>query len=220
MEAEFWIKAWNEGRTAFHQPDFNPTLTKHFARLEARAGQKVLVPLCGKTKDMIWLRRQGLEVHGVELHEPAVRDFFAENGLAAPRVSRDEVHTHHTHDGITVSCGDFFKIGAAERYDFVYDRAALVALPADMRRAYSRIITDALKTDGRCLLVTYAYDTGKMDGPPFSVEEAEVQALYQERFTIELLESRRPEGEGARLMAVEGLRQNVHLLRKRSRVTA
>jgi thiopurine S-methyltransferase len=214
MEAEFWIKAWNEGRTQFHQPDFNPKLTEHFARLEARVGQKVLVPLCGKTKDMIWLRRQRLEVHGVELHEPAVRDFFAENGLASPRVSRGDAHTHHAHDGITVSCGDFFKLEAAGTYDLVYDRAALVALPAAMRRPYARVVGDALKSGGRCLLITYTYDTSKMDGPPFSVEDSEVRALYQDRFSVELLESRRPEGEGARLSAVQGLKQNVYLLSK------
>jgi thiopurine S-methyltransferase len=215
MEAEFWIKAWNEGRTQFHQPHYHPKLTGHFARLEARAGQKVLVPLCGKTKDMMWLYQQGLEVHGVELHGPAIREFFTENALEAPRVSRDGQHTHHVHDRLTVSCGDFLKLDQSEVYDLVYDRAALVALPRPMRKEYAQVIRRALKPGGKCLLISYEYDTAQMEGPPFSITEDEILELYQSSFEIELIEDEVPKGEGGRLAAVKSLRQKVHLLRKR-----
>ena len=69
MEKEFWINAWNTGRTAFHQGKFHEKLTEFFPSLKPQKGQRVLVPLCGKSVDMLWLQNQGLSVHGVELHE-------------------------------------------------------------------------------------------------------------------------------------------------------
>lgn len=214
MDEQFWIKAWNEGRTAFHQPHYHGKLTEHFPQLGPQAGQKVLVPLCGKTKDMVWLHQQGLEVHGIELHEQAVKDFFAENELFPPEVSRDEFFTHYTRQGITISCGDFFKLGREGAYDLVYDRGALVALPAPMRKRYAQVIRGAVKKGGQYLLIAYEYDQAKMEGPPFSVGESEIRELYQEHFTIRPVESKEPAGEGPRLSAVEGLRQNVYILQK------
>ncbi len=35
-------------------------------------GRRVLVPLCGKTPDLLWLAEQGNEIVGVELSEIAV----------------------------------------------------------------------------------------------------------------------------------------------------
>ncbi len=45
------------------------------------AGSRVLVPLCGKSVDLLWLVGQGCDVTGVELSEIAVRAFFAEAGI-------------------------------------------------------------------------------------------------------------------------------------------
>ena len=214
MDEQFWIKAWNEGRTAFHQPHYHEKLTEHFPQLGPQAGQKVLVPLCGKTKDMTWLRQQGLQVHGVELHEQAVKDFFSENELFPPKVTRDQFFIHHSHQDITISCGDFFKLGQKDAYDLVYDRGALVALPAPMRKNYAQVIRGSLKKGGQYLLIAYEYDQSKMEGPPFSVGENEIRELYQDQFTIQLIESKKPAGEGPRLSAVESLRQTVYILRK------
>jgi thiopurine S-methyltransferase len=214
MDEQFWIKAWNEGRTAFHQPRYHEKLTEYFPQLGPQAGQKVLVPLCGKTKDMVWLHRQGLKVRGVELHEQAVKDFFSENELFPVQKTQDPAFVHYTWEDVTVSCGDFFKLGEKNAYDFIYDRGALVALPSPMRKNYARVIRESLKGGGKYLLIAYDYEPSKMEGPPFSVGEEEIRALYQDRFTIRLMESKKPIGEGARLSAVESLRQSVYLLQK------
>jgi thiopurine S-methyltransferase len=214
MDGQFWIKAWNEGRTAFHQPHYHKKLTQYFPQLDPQPGQKVLVPLCGKSKDMLWLHGLGLHVRGIELHEQAVSDFFLENGPMAALMSRDAAYTHYVHQKIAVSCGDFFRLDEAEAYDFVYDRASLVALPGAMRNNYAQVIERSLKKGGKYLLIVYEYDQARMEGPPFSVSEREVRELYQDRFSIKLMESAKPDGEGARLSIVEGLRQNVYILHK------
>ena len=60
MRAKFWSTAWGEGNIGFHQADIHPSLEKHWPALEA--GSTVLVPLCGKSSDILWLEAQGLDV--------------------------------------------------------------------------------------------------------------------------------------------------------------
>lgn len=212
MEAEFWARAWNEGRTGFHQADFHDKLVEYFPRLRPQKGQSVLVPLCGKSKDLLWLRALGLEVHGVELHQPAVEAFFAENGLSPTRVDRDADFVRYSHGNLTVSCGDFFKFGAASPFDFVYDRAALVALPGPMRGPYARAITNLLRKGGKGLVIVYEYDQSRLEGPPFSVNADEMYRHYADRFILQRMEAGRSTKEAPRLSAVEGLQQVVYVL--------
>lgn len=214
MDAEFWIKSWKESRTAFNQQKPNEKLEKYFPLLKPQAGQKVLVPLCGKTIDMLWLAQQGLEVHGVELYEGAVEAFFAENKLGSVKKIKTADYAEYTYKNIRISCGDFFKLSPKNTYDFVYDRAALVALPAAMRTDYARVVKQALKKDGQILLVVYEYDQSKMEAPPFSIELAEIERLYADAFTIKLIESEKPRNEGSRLSAVESMLQQVYHLEK------
>jgi len=81
MNPEFWHKRWQEKRTGFHQSEVNPLLIKHFSALRLPIGSRVLVPLCGKSVDMMWLVNEGYNVVGVELVETAVQDFFTEQNI-------------------------------------------------------------------------------------------------------------------------------------------
>lgn len=204
MDPQFWLTAWKEGRTAFHRADFHEKLLQYFPELGAREGQRVLVPLCGKTKDLLWLRAQGLDVHGVELSKQAVEEFYRENGLSPGRTP-----------GLEITCGDFFGLDEENAYDLAYDRAALVALPPPMRERYAKVITKALRDGGKYLLITFEYAPGELDGPPFSVLSDEIDRLYGERFTIRRVESEPASDEGPRLAAVKSLRQTVYVLEKK-----
>jgi thiopurine S-methyltransferase len=214
MDSQFWITAWNEGRTNFHQGDYHDKLIEYFPRLSPEKGQRVLVPLCGKSKDLLWLHALNLHVHGIELHDQAVESFFAENELSPLEKSRDRDFDHYTHQNIVISCGDFLKLKKNDAYDFIYDRASLVALPSPMRKSYAQVIKQSLKKRGKCLLIVYEYDQSKLDGPPFSVDANAIHELYEDQFTIKLLESKQPTKEGPRLSSLEGLKQKVYILEK------
>ncbi len=214
MDSEFWIKSWTDGRTAFNQQQYHAKLTQYFPQLNPQPGQSVLVPLCGKTIDMLWLMNQGLHVHGVELYSGAVEDFFAENKMQPVQKNACADFAKYTHQNIRISCGDFFKLDTRETFDFVYDRAALVALPESMRADYARMIKESLKTGGKYLLIVYEYDQSKMEDPPFSISKTEIERLYANAFDIQFIESEKPQSEGPRLSAVEGMRQNVYILQK------
>ncbi len=177
MEPSFWIERWENGQTAFHQNRVNEHLKKYWEHLRLEKESLVFVPLCGKSNDMIWLRDAGFRVIGVELSEEAVNQFFAENAMENEK------------DGIKLLCNDFFRLTPDDlnKVAAVYDRASLIALPPEMRRQYAQTMAQLLKPGAQILLVTFEYDQGFMNGPPFSVEPGEVKELYEKMFEIETL---------------------------------
>lgn len=191
MDHAFWQQRWQEGRTGFHQPRVLPLLQKHWPALGLPRGSKVFVPLCGKSLDMAWLARQGHRVLGVELSPVAVSQFFAEHGLQ-PEVRVSRYGTHHVAGNIELVCGDAFGLDAEilAGCAAVYDRAALVALPPPLREAYAERLMPRLPAGCEGLLVTLEYPQQEMDGPPFSVREAEVLQRYGRSWQVTPLERR------------------------------
>jgi len=179
MKAEFWLERWRDGRTHFHQSRVTPLLQKYWPQLALPAGSTVLVPLCGKSLDMLWLAEQGHRVLGVELSELAITQFFSEHQLT-PAVHESAQGRHYVAGQIELICGDIFALEDATLANCAgaYDRAALIALPPDMRARYVEEIYGRLPAQARSLLITLEYDQEKMEGPPFSVTEEEVLRLY------------------------------------------
>ncbi|SHI28964.1 thiopurine S-methyltransferase [Pollutimonas bauzanensis] len=191
MDADFWLERWRDGQTRFHQDRVTPLLQKYWPSLSLEAGSRVLVPLCGKSLDLVWLARQGHQVLGVELSPLAVDQFFAENGLR-PEARDSALGRHHVAGNIEIICGDIFALDQATLAACagVYDRAALVALPAGMRERYVRHVYGQLSDQYRGLLLTLDYRQEQMDGPPFSVREAEVLSLYGTHSDAQVIDRR------------------------------
>lgn len=165
MQADFWHARWANNQIGFHLDEVNPYLMRHLSRLRLQAGEQVLVPLCGKTLDLAWLAAQGLDVLGVELSEKAVSDFFAENGLQ-PAIDQLDGFRRYRAAGITLLQGDFFALqsGHLAGCRAFYDRAALIALPPDMRERYAGHLQAILPARSLGLLVTIDYPQGKWPG--------------------------------------------------------
>ena len=159
-------------------------------RLEIDRGAHVLVPLCGKSLDMLWLLGQGYRVSGIEISPLAVREFFGENGLE-PGVRRFEDGVLFSCPGLDIYCSDFFEFdfGRLAAVDAVYDRASLIALPPHMRPSYAQRLAGPLCPGTRSLLVTLDYPQAEMAGPPFSVTAEEVTELFGADFRIDPLYS-------------------------------
>ncbi|AGZ34196.1 thiopurine S-methyltransferase [Pseudomonas sp. SWI6] len=176
MDAAFWHRKWADNQIGFHQAQVNPYLQRYWPALGLAPGSRVLVPLCGKSLDLAWLAGQGHRVLGVELSRRAVEDFFREQGLSA-EVSQQGVFELWQAGAVQVLCGDVFALQAEDVVDCVglYDRAALIALPPEMRERYMAMLSNILPSGGRGLLVTLDYDQAKLEGPPFSVGDEEVR---------------------------------------------
>lgn len=191
MEHDFWQQRWQEGRIGFHQDEVTPLLREYWPELALPAGSQVFVPLAGKTRDMLWLVAQGHRVLGVELSQIAVDQFFVEHGLT-PERHKSSYGVHHLAGAVELICGDAFALDAEALSDCtgVLDRAALIALPATMRRRYADELYSRLPAGCRGLLITLEYPQHQKDGPPFSVDENEVRALYTQDWEIECRERR------------------------------
>jgi thiopurine S-methyltransferase len=139
----------------------------------------LLVPLCGKTEDLAYLASQGREVIGIELVEDAVRAFFAEHAVTPTITQRGEL-TQYTAGAVTIFAGDVFAVTREDvgKIDAIYDRAALVALPEEMRERYVAHLGALTAAATPVLLVTLTYPQDRMQGPPFSVPDTEVRAHY------------------------------------------
>ncbi|MGL4186251.1 MAG: thiopurine S-methyltransferase [Thiotrichaceae bacterium] len=188
MRARFWHERWQNKEIGFHQDEVNGHLQQFWSEIKAPKDAYVFVPLCGKSRDMLWLREQDYKVMGVELSPIAANEFFDESNLS-PTVSVQPSFELWEDDNIAILVGDFFDLTPEQLQDCgsVYDRASLIALPPDMRERYAQHLTALLKPGIEVLLIALEYDQAQMAGPPFSVSEAEVHQLYDEHFHVELL---------------------------------
>jgi thiopurine S-methyltransferase len=177
MEPSFWIERWKEGRIGFHEGHPNTFLMRYAERLGD--AKRVLVPLCGKAEDMAFLAARGHAVVGVDVALSALRDFFREHGLE-PAVETSARLTTLRADAFTLLAGDFLALTREEvgDVDAVYDRAALVALPPELRVRYVALLRALIPAGTPLLIVTFDYPQAQMQGPPFAVGEEELRRLY------------------------------------------
>lgn len=191
MDHDFWRQRWREGRIGFHNERVLPLLHEHWPTLDLPRDSRVFVPLAGKSLDMLWLAAQGHRVLGVELSDLAVAQFFDENRLE-PQMHESRYGIHHVAGDIEIILGDAFALDAAALADCAaaYDRAALIALPPDLRARYVGEVYARLPAGCRGLLVTLEYPQHERNGPPFSVEEREVRERFEPSWNVEPLERR------------------------------
>jgi len=219
MKAEFWHERWDKGEIGFHQPDVNRHMQGFVGRLGIPPGAHLLVPLCGKSLDMLWLAEHGYRVSGIEISEQAARDFFIENGLSHECIRQSNVLVYKG-EKIDILCADFFTVekSSLKNVDAVYDRASLIALPPGMRRDYAKHLTRLMDCGTRSLLLTLDYLQEEMRGPPFSVTADEVCRLFGSHYQVEHLHSedclaREPR---FRKKGLTRLEEQVFLMKKKS----
>ena len=182
MQREFWLERWQNNDIGWHQAEVNRRLAQYWGELAVPADSAVFVPLCGKSLDLRWLHQQGHAVVGVELSEAAIRAYFDE----ADEICRTELHQFFVAwigPSARIYCGDFMDLSAYELKGVrgVFDRGALVALPARMRSHYADHLQRIVPELTRILLVTLEYDQTLVNGPPHAVHREEVEALFGDR---------------------------------------
>jgi thiopurine S-methyltransferase len=206
MDPDFWRARWRAQEIGFHQAEASWALVAHGARLglgvppvtaapwlsgpSTADPLRVLVPLAGKSLDMLYLARAGAHVTGVELVESAVEAFYAERGWSPERVAASSQAPLARYDAhhVTMYAGDFFAFHA-EPFPAIYDRAAMIALPPALRVRYVQHLRGLLAGGGRLLLVTLDYPQALRSGPPFAVPATEVEQAFA-GLEIERLETR------------------------------
>ena len=208
---ERWHKGWDSGRYSvpgqgFHEAEPNRLLTKYLPYMQLipkddiLKQQRVLVPLCGKSVDMIYFANQKISALGLEAIPRAVNEFSEE--INSPKDNASRLHEKAEHNWnikdagiVSIVQGDAldFKIDEKGPVDAIWDRAALVALRPEDRAAYVSMLHGSIKEGGRVLLVVVEHDMvmpcvesssqsipNKQVpyGPPYSIPTETVKSLY------------------------------------------
>ncbi|WP_367608427.1 thiopurine S-methyltransferase [Legionella sp. W05-934-2] len=192
----FWLDRWHNNDIPFHQQAVNPDLPQYWPQLDLKKGSRVLVPLCGKSLDMIWLQQQGHSIIGIELSTVAIEQFFSL--IPSPyHIEQHGVFQVYKNEHYEIWAGDLFQLDKHHHLsvDAIYDRGSLIALPHKIRNLYVPQVLRWLNKEGKILLKTVTYKQEEMQGPPYSVPEQEVISLYHHCSKIQKIKSvdRQPE---------------------------
>jgi len=187
VEPSFWLHKWSTNDIGFHQKTANALLVEHLPALGLVEGNRIFVPLCGKTLDIRWMLSQRFRVAGAELSRIAVDQLFAELDVVPTLTDLGPLVRYSAPD-LDIFVGDIFQLtrewlGAV---DAIYDRAAMVALPASMRDLYTAHLT-RITVDAPLLLITFEYDQTLAEGPPFSIGSEEVRRHYLGTYDVQRL---------------------------------
>ena len=189
MDAGFWHQRWENNETAWQESKANPLLVTYFKELSIAKGRRVFVPLCGKTLDISWLLSHGYHVAGAELSQIAIEQLFMNLGVQ-PEISEVGEVDLWSAKNLDIFVGDIFALSRKSLgpVDAIYDRAALVAFPQDMRNRYTAHLTE-MTAKAPQLLICYDYDQSLMEGPPFSISHEEVHRHYRADYDVTLIAS-------------------------------
>lgn len=188
MQHEFWYQKWQKNEIGFHLNQPHPLLVKYMGCLNISPNSRIFIPLCGKSLDIHWLLTQGYHVVGIDLSPIAIHDLISTLGLSFTEMQSGNL-SHFHHPQIDLFVGDFFELTIEQlgQIDAIYDRAALVALPEQMRSQY---IQHLIHIGGHAsqLLISFEYDQSIMAGPPFAISTQQLQDYYSSEYDIQLLD--------------------------------
>lgn len=186
MNKSFWLNKWESDDIPFHRESVNPFLVEYFESLNLKKGDGVFVPLCGKTKDMIWLEEQGMQVVGVEFSEIACRDFFAERNIE-PDITYADKFARYQYGNITLLCGDFYDLKKFDLLNIaaIYDCKSLIALPPKERPAFINHQVACFGGRFKTLLLTRETSC-TIEPPPYPTDQSEIESLYH-HFNVQQL---------------------------------
>jgi thiopurine S-methyltransferase len=194
MDADFWLARWQNNELGFQLDEVHPLLKQCLPQV-LDEHKRILVPLCGKSLDMCYLATF-LPVTGVELSQIACDDFFSAYQQPFQQRSVPPFRCYSS-ERITLWQGDFFAVSPVELEgaSLVYDRAALIALPEQMRQQYAFKLQQLLPSGSTILLISLEYPQQEKQGPPFSVTAAEIGRLFQST-DIQLIAELEQTGKG------------------------
>jgi SAM-dependent methyltransferase len=162
---DFWDIRFEAGRTPW---DFHgvPAMLGDFLKTNPPAG-KVLIPGCGTGYEVRAFHEAGWKVTAIDFSPQAVKQARIELG----GLSR------------FVILGDFFKHDLGEhRFDLIYERTFLCALPPHLWLAYVKRMAQLLRPGGR-LVGLFVYGETS-NSPPYPLSQAEADELFAADFCL------------------------------------
>lgn len=159
-----WEALYLEGRLPWDAGGVPVDFEKYLAH--AASPGRALVPGCGSGYEVVSLAAAGYEVLAIDFSPTAIE--------IARKVTRGST--------AQLEVADFFALDAGV-FDLVYERAFMCAMPLSQRADWSRKIASVIRPGG--FLAGYFFlDGDELDGPPFGITPADLDALLGEDFQL------------------------------------
>lgn len=199
MSIETWTENWDKGDIGFHNDQVNRGLQKYLPGAlngiygeEIPGNLKVLVPMCGKTGDLLYFYNLGHTVVGVEFIKKAAEDFFTENKLE--RSATDDQSVFKTPDGrLQILVADMFSCNDSNlpypTYDVIWDRGSFQTLFPEQREEYVKLMTSFMNPTKCLYLLSFFESQSKTEdsGNPSSKGSEEIKKLFGQHCDIAIL---------------------------------
>ncbi|MBC7429440.1 MAG: hypothetical protein H7336_12555 [Bacteriovorax sp.] len=169
----FWNQVWQDGTIRFHQNVFNSQMVSKFRDVDLN-GKTVLIPLAGKTRDILFFLEKGAQVTAVEFVEQAIIEFFENNEIQYTKIGN-----LYQCENLKFYAMDFFAFTTEKKFDVLFDRASQVVFAPAERPYYYQHMSTLIDTHTMLLLGAIEH-TGPADfGPPHKISQAEVKNAYE-----------------------------------------
>ena len=162
---EFWDSRYLAGQIPWDFGGVPEAVTRFLA--SENAPLSVLIPGCGLAHEVETFSRLGWKVIAIDFSPAAVAAAQKRLGSLANRVIEGDFFTHNFSD---------------RKFDLVYERTFLCALPPKLRSAYARRVAELLKPAGRLIGLFYCEEVNDPDGPPFPIIPEELELLLEPYF--------------------------------------
>ena len=188
---DYWNNRWKDGDIPWHCSVPNPYILKYFDLLTngSTEHKSILIPLCGKSKDMLSFYEKGLSVIGVELSQKAVKEFFTDHNLSYTVKKFPSYDEYCNDDGrIKIFCCEFFDFNVSccggELFDYLWDFRAIVAIHPELHQKYINHIHSLLKPSGKGLLECFEYEFLDPVRPPVSISKEKLTHAMKGLFEV------------------------------------
>lgn len=158
---EFWDARFRDGVTPWDAGAAPPQLGAWLGK--QRSALKVLVPGCGTGYEVRLFAERGHDVLGIDFADEALDAARRALGRFANRVRK----------------ADFFTLREA-KFDLVYERAFLCALPRALWPDWARRMAELVRPGGE--LAGFFYFDDNLRGPPFGTSRTELSRLLERSF--------------------------------------
>ena len=129
------------------------------------SGARILIPGCGSAYEVAFLAQRGFDVRGIDFSDEAVKRAREVAGSYADRIAQ----------------ADFFAFDhAGRRFQVIYERAFLCALPRPTWHGYGPRCAEILEARG--IIAGFFFFHDNRQGPPFGTSQSELDALLSPWF--------------------------------------
>lgn len=172
LDDSYWSNRYIENTAAWDAGAITTPLKEYIGQLTDK-NIAILIPGCGNSHEAEYLLQQGFT--NITLMDIST--------MLCKKL--EEKFAAYLSSGLTIICADFFDHQG--KYDLVIEQTFFCALDPSLRNRYAEKMYRLLKPGGK--LVGLLFNRAFEGGPPFGGTETEYQQLFQQQFTIAIMEN-------------------------------